>query len=229
MSLIYNGKTRQWSALQAHAGTHTHLRFTDHIWLFVFLASAPFLSFNPLFHRHSAHLIFVDPCLPRSHTAASPVKRWDCFYEQALPLRSADRALIWRLMPRKRLIKGGRWGRRQGLITASESIPTLWANWPGSEWPAAGQRLGHLMAFLSHCHWVYFYALSPSSLLRFNEPGLVIHKACSKLSWLCSSELPHPKRGDPGKLDVIFFENRTQRGWGVGGVLTTFSKGINWA
>lgn len=219
MSLIYNGKTRQWSALQAHAGTHTHLRFTDHIWLFVFLTSAPFLSFNPPFagtlcilslstHASLAHTPL--PLLLRGGTAVS---------EQALPLRSADRALIWRLMPRKRLIKGGRWGRRQGLITGSESIPTLWANWPGSEWPAAGQRLGHLMAFLSHCHWVYFYALSPSSLLRFNEPGLVIHKACSKLSWLCSSELPHPKRGDPGKLDVIFFENRTQRGWGGRGCL----------
>lgn len=214
MSLIYNEKTRQWSALQAHAGTHTHLRFADHIWLFVFLASAPFLCFNPPFtdtlcilslstHASLAHTPL--PLLLRGGTAVS---------EQALPLRNADRALIWRLMPRKRLIKGGRWGRRQGLIKASESIPTLWANWSGSEWPAAGQRLGHLMAFLSHCHWVYFYTLSPSSLLRFNELGLVNHKACSKLSWLCSSELPHPKRGDPGKLDVIFLKTGLKEGGG---------------
>lgn len=70
--------------------------------------------------------------------------------------------------------------KRQGLITASESISTLRANWPGSEWPAAGQRLGHLMAPLSHCRRVYFYALPPSSLLPFNELGAVIRRALSK-------------------------------------------------
>lgn len=45
-----------------------------------------------------------------------------------------------------RVVRGTR-----GLITLSESISTLGANWPGSRWPAAGQRLGHLMARLSHC------------------------------------------------------------------------------
>lgn len=67
--------------------------------------------------------------------------------------------------------------KRLGLITASESISTLRANWPGSEQPAAGQRLGHLMALLSHCRWLYFYALSPLNLLPFNELGLVILRA----------------------------------------------------
>ena len=38
--------------------------------------------------------------------------------------------------------------KRPALITASESISTLRANWPGSERPAAGQRLGHLMAVI---------------------------------------------------------------------------------
>lgn len=140
------------------------------------------------------------PLLLRGGTAVS---------ERALPLRGADRALIWGLMLRKSLIKRGAVRKRQGLITASESILTLWANWPGSERPAAGQRLGHLMAPLSRCRWVYFYALSPSSLLPFNELGLVIRRALSKLGWLCSGEPPH---GENLVSQKSFFETPNSNG-----------------
>ncbi|KAI9525838.1 hypothetical protein NQZ68_002386 [Dissostichus eleginoides] len=73
-------------------------------------------------------------------------------------------------MVRKRLMR-----KRPALITASESISTLRANWPGSERPAAGQRLGHLMAVISLCRRVYFY--STWSFLQFNELRLVIRRA----------------------------------------------------
>lgn len=97
---------------------------------------------------------------------------------------------------------------RQGLITVNESISTLRANWPGSEWPAAGQRLGHLMAVLSHCRWVYFYALSPLSLLQFNEHNLVVSQSSLGYWADWAPLLTWEERGEP---DLIFFESPTQR------------------
>lgn len=57
------------------AQTHTHTCDSRTIWLFP--ASAPSLCSHPFF-TDALHLISVDPCLPCSHTTASPVKRRDC-------------------------------------------------------------------------------------------------------------------------------------------------------
>lgn len=64
---------------------HTRERAHTHTHTCVSLAAFDCSDSSPLlpspastaFHRHSVYLISVDPCLPRSHTAASPVKRRD--------------------------------------------------------------------------------------------------------------------------------------------------------
>lgn len=94
---------------------------------------------------------------------------------------------------------------RQGLITANESISTLRANWPGSEWPAAGQRLGHLMAVLSRRRWVYFYAPSPLSLLQFNEHNLAVPQ--SSLGYRADCSLLHTWE-EPWEPDVILLKTK---------------------
>lgn len=196
MSLIYNEKTREWSTVRTHARrahTHTHTPATHWPCLIVRIPSplAPFPRLIPSSPTLGASYL-CRPMPPLAHTPLPLLLRGGtAASEQALPLRGADRALIWGPMLGKRLIKGEPMRKRQGLITPSESISTLWANWPGSEWPAAGQRLGHLMALLSHCRRVYFYALPPSSWLPFNELDLVIRWVLSELGRMCSSKPPH--------------------------------------
>lgn len=58
----------------AHTGVHTHARDSRLI-----VRTPPFRrpAHPPLLHPHSVCVISVDPCLPPSRTAASPVKRWD--------------------------------------------------------------------------------------------------------------------------------------------------------
>lgn len=105
---------RQDSDRHCIRSTYTHPRLTDHVWLFIYLASALFLCFIPPSQTLSASYLSTHaslthtplPLLLRGGTAVS---------EQALPLRGADRALIWKLMLRKRLIKGDRWERGRTL------------------------------------------------------------------------------------------------------------------
>lgn len=127
-------------------------------------------------HWHSVHLICVDPCLPRSHTAASPVKRRAAANEQALPLRGADRALIWRLMLRKKLIKGERWERGRGLsrrVKASQLSGLIGRG-------ASGQLLGRDWV----TWWLFFHTVTGCT---FTHP---LPRVCSQLmnSTLWSAE-----------------------------------------
>lgn len=200
---------------QKRAHTHTHLRLAGCVWLSVFHGSAPVLCFFPPFSPTLGASYLCRPMPPFAHTPLPCLLRGGtAASEQALPLCGADRALIWRLMLRKRLIKAARCERGRGLITTSESISTLRANWPGNEWPAAGQRLGHLMAVLWRRRWVYFYALSPSSLLPFNELGLVIRLSSLKAGPIVLQQTFPPSYLHMGWTWCNSLKTQLKGGWG---------------
>lgn len=107
------------------------------------------------------------PLLLRGGTAAS---------EHALPLRGADRALIWRLMLRKRLIKGERWERGRGLshrVKASQLSGLIGRG-------ASGQLLGRDWV----TWWLFFHTVTGCT---FTHP---LPRVCSHLmnSTLWSAE-----------------------------------------
>lgn len=160
--------------------TDTHLRLTDQVWLFIFLASAPFFTDTWCILSLSTHTSLAHTPLPLLLRGRTAVR------EQALPLCGADRALIWRPMLRKRLIKGYQWERGRALSHRVKSSQPSGLIGRG----AGGQLLGRdwVTWWLSfHTVVSLLYALSPSSLLLFNELDFVIHWVLSKLGWMCFS------------------------------------------
>lgn len=128
--------------------------------------------------------------------------------EQACPLRSADRALIWRPMPRKRLIKAGRWegGRALSRRVKASQLPGLIGR------GASGKLLGR--------DWVTWW-LSFSAVTRCTFTHSLPWVCCSsKNSALWCAKPPQicPTRGEPGEPDVIFFffwKRKTKEGRGL--------------
>lgn len=108
-----------------------HPSFADTRWCILSLSTHASLAHTPL------------PLLLRGGTAVS---------EQALPLHGADRALIWRLILRKRLIKGDRWERGRGLsrqVKASQLSGLIGQG-------ASGQLLGRDWV----TWWLFFHTVA---------------------------------------------------------------------
>lgn len=108
------------------------LQFTDHTQLFAVLDSG---FFSPMILGAS----YLSTHASLAHTPLPPLLRGGtALSEQALPLCRADRGSIWRLMLRKRLIKGGAKSKSPGLITASKASQLLGLIGQGT----SGQLLG---------------------------------------------------------------------------------------
>lgn len=215
MCLIYCKKTRHWSALCAHTHTHTCVSQTAFSTVQIPRPScclgrlSPTLGASYLSWPMSPFTHTLQPHLLRGRTAVS---------EQACPLRSADRALIWRPMPRKRLIKAGRWegGRALSRRVKASQLPGLIGRGAG------GKLLGR--------DWVTWW-LSFSTVTRCtftHSPPWVCCSSKNSALWCAKPPQICPTGGEPGEPDVILFFLK-QKNKGGSGTANARCGRINWA